>query len=301
MIPIGMMSALVLAVFGSMCMFVLCFLLLENPTPLNAPLWTDGKYLYPGSRSPQMGYEARDAVQRASASQRTEYAMSSRHSDMMSVVSSQCVQTRPSWNPPPSQGGLSSQGLMSQRPEGLGSYSGNLCPALVLSHCDTCFAVEIEEITKADGPFSILGLSGNPVLRGFLRHDSLGHAMDISMSDRSPVVATVVEVGDEIRFAQGQALFEVRTGDGIVFGGMVRSSEGRHLLLNDREMLLQVDVESATGQLILLRRDQPVAFASRGARHGSATLEVRVLAGADAVLVLACVLGIARFGRKFIA
>lgn len=177
-----------------------------------------------------------------------------------------------------------------------GPSSRYLCPELVLNHSDTFLTVDVDAMIAPEGSFDVLGQSRSPVLRIRVTRD---RQVEIAMSDRSPPLASISDVAVMVSVGEDDTLFHVFGKDRRFFATMLRRSGGAYLLVREKEMLMKVDVEPKSRRLMLLGHDlQPVGWAARAASQGGDVMEVCVSAGVDAVIVLACVLGIARFRKE---
>jgi hypothetical protein len=170
---------------------------------------------------------------------------------------------------------------------------------LVLPHCESFFAVPIDELLAGGSTVEILGLSGNALLRSTVKDSEEGRVIEISMSPpRSPSLATI---GSPIKFGPRAGMMELKGSRGKHYGWLRPAASG-HILRCAEDDVMTVVINSSTGQLHLYAGSSGdmLAQASRSSDgegiFAAEDLEVRVTPGMDAVLSLLCVVSSALFG-----
>lgn len=194
-----------------------------------------------------------------------------------------------------------------------------LCPALVLPRHDAVFAVSIAKLAQPCGTFDINGLSGSPLLRAGIQPTGAGTSLHVSMTPRrSPILASVLKPPSAVGLPPNT--LEVRGASLRSYGQLHRHHLDQPWLLTcaDREVLqvqghwphgeLQGAPELAGKwiQVIASHNAKAMAFAQLCdskdlqfiSRHGEQWLEIRVLAGVDAVLAILCIMAVVAFGGQ---
>jgi len=171
---------------------------------------------------------------------------------------------------------------------------------LVLPHCESFFAVPIDQLVAGVSTVEILGLSGNALLRSTVKESSEGRVIEVSMSPpRSPPLASI---STPVDFGARAGMMELRGSRGKHYGWLRPSSNGYALRCGEDDVMTVV-TNASTGQCQLYAGSNGDMLA-QASRSGDAEaifvpedLEVRVTPGMDAVLALLCVVSAVLFGR----
>lgn len=175
-----------------------------------------------------------------------------------------------------------------------------LCPMLVLPHCESFFAVPIDQLVAGMSTVEILGLSGNALLRSTVKDTDEGRIIEVSMSPpRSPPLASICAPSD---YGPRAGMLELKGSRGKHYGWLRPTSNG-HVLRCGEDDVMTVITNASSGQCQLYAgsNGDMLAQASRsGDGEGifaAEDLEVRVTPGMDAVLALLCVVSAVLFGH----
>jgi len=175
-----------------------------------------------------------------------------------------------------------------------------LCPMLVLPHCESFFAVPIDQLVAGMSTVEILGLSGNALLRSTVKDTSEGRVIEVSMSPpRSPPLASISEPLD---YGPRAGMKELKGSRGKHYGWLRPGNNGYVLRCGEDDVMTVVtNAGSGQCQLYAGSNGDMLAQASRsGDGEGifaAEDLEVRVTPGMDAVLALLCVVSAVLFGQ----
>lgn len=175
-----------------------------------------------------------------------------------------------------------------------------LCPMLVLPHCESFFAVPIDQLVAGMSTVEILGLSGNALLRSTVKETSEGRVVEVSMSPpRSPPLANISAPVDS---GPRAGMMELKGSRGKHYGWLRPTSTGYTLRCGEDDIMTVV-TNSSSGQCQLYAGSSGDMLA-QASRSGDAEaifapedLEVRVTPGMDAVLALLCVVSAVLFGH----
>jgi len=172
-----------------------------------------------------------------------------------------------------------------------------LCPNVVLPNCEVRVGVPMHELGKvsSEGELTIVGLSGNPLLRAVLQNTEAGRTLEISMPE--PRSAARAVVGPCVQDARGQKSRAVRICGmkGAFYGMLEMRSSGACYVTKEGQTVLIIDGDSEHLHLMIKsgHGDHLAAVTcSSEPFGGSEHLEIRVQPGVDTVLVLACVLSV---------
>lgn len=175
-----------------------------------------------------------------------------------------------------------------------------LCPNVVLPNCEVRVGVPMHELGKInhEGELSVVGLSGNPLLRANLRKTEAGRLLEISMPDPRSAPRAVVgpSIQDVVRPDRTRSRAVRICGMKDLFYGILEMrSTGACYVIKDGQTVLIIDGDSESLQLAIKSGDGvPLAAVTCSSEPfgGSEHLEIRVQPGVDTVLVLACVLSV---------
>lgn len=172
-----------------------------------------------------------------------------------------------------------------------------LCPMLVLPHCESFFAVPIDQLVSGTTTVEILGLSGNALLRSTVKDTEEGRVIEVSMSPpRSPPLASISAptIG-----GPRAGLRELKGSRGKHYGWLRPNASGYGLRCGEDDVMTVVTSSSGQLQLYAGSSGDLLAQASRSADgeriFAPEDLEVRVTPGMDAVLAILCVVSAALF------
>lgn len=175
-----------------------------------------------------------------------------------------------------------------------------LCPNVVLPNCEVRVGVPMHELGKisSEGELTIVGLSGNPLLRAALRKAEGGRTLEISMPE--PRSAPRATVGPAIQDVVGpnntrSRAVKICGMKGAFYGMLEMRSTGACYVIKDGQTVLIIDGDSESLQLAIKSgQGLPLAAVTCSSEPfgGSEHLEIRVQPGVDTVLVLACVLSV---------
>lgn len=175
-----------------------------------------------------------------------------------------------------------------------------LCPNVVLPNCEVRVGVPMHELGKInmEGELTIVGLSGNPLLRAALRKAEGGRVLEISMPE--PRSAPRAVVGPTIQDTIGSDKTRSRAVricgmKGAFYGMLEMRSTGACYVIKDGQTVLVIDGDSESLQLAIKSgQGAPLAAVTCSSEPfgGAEHLEIRVQPGVDTVLVLACVLSV---------
>lgn len=177
-----------------------------------------------------------------------------------------------------------------------------LCPNVVLPNCEVRVGVPMHELGKfgaeGTGELTIVGLSGNPLLRASLRKSEAGRTLEVSMPEPRSAPRAIVGpsfhdvVGPDMQKSRAVQIYGMK---GVFYGMLEMRSSGACYVVKDGQTVLIIDGDSEVLQLSIKSGQGAhlagVACSSEpfgGAEH----LEVRIQPGVDTVLVLACVLAV---------
>jgi len=168
-----------------------------------------------------------------------------------------------------------------------------LCPTLVMPVCEARFGVPVTDIAKlgVEGEISIVGLSGNPLLRSMIRLDHHQHrTLEICMPEKNSAPRVTVAPSSLGLAPQG---YDIRGMKGTFYGFLEIQPCGTCAVIKDGQTVLLLDGDTENLQLsIRSGLGTPLASVSCSAEPfgGVDHVEVRVEPGVDTVLVLAVVL-----------
>lgn len=174
-----------------------------------------------------------------------------------------------------------------------------LCPMLVLPHCESFFAVPIDQLVAGMETVEILGLSGNALLRSTVKDTAEGPIIEVSMSPpRSPPLASI---SSPATFGPRTGMMELKGSRGKHYGWLRPAGSGYALRCGEDDVMTVV-TNAGSGQCHLYAGSNGDMLA-QASRSGDAEaifapedLEVRVTPGMDAVLALLCVVSAVLFG-----
>lgn len=174
-----------------------------------------------------------------------------------------------------------------------------LCPALVLPHCESWFAVSFEQLMNGE-TFDMIGLSGRPLLRATLQQPSgTGNVrfVGIGMLGKSSSILGSCQTSER------HGILELRGQRGEAFGTLAQSTPGRWTLSHNGQPALNLAYDTQVGQLIVSASDGAVIGSAKRRLDSeffssSEHLEVRVGPTIDSILVLCCILGVLLFGGQ---
>lgn len=167
-----------------------------------------------------------------------------------------------------------------------------LCPMLVLPHCESFFAVPIDELVAGAETVEILGLSGNALLRSTVKDTEEGRVIEVSMSPpRSPPLASIAAPAPS---GPREGLRELKGSRGKHYGWLRPTANGYILRCGDSDVMTVItNAGSGLLQLYAGSSGDMLAQAARSSEgeniFAAEDLEVRVTPGMDAVLALLCV------------
>jgi len=161
--------------------------------------------------------------------------------------------------------------------------------------CEARFGVPMNDVARlgAEGEISIVGLSGNPLLRARLQLDrNRQRVLEICMPERNSAPrATIAPCSG----SDSPGGYEIRGMKGSFYGYLQMQSTGTCYVVKDGQAVLlldgdtnslQLSVKSGAGAQLASVRCSAEPFG--GVDH----VEIRVEPGVDTVLVLAVVLGV---------
>lgn len=170
-----------------------------------------------------------------------------------------------------------------------------LCPTLVMPVCEARFGVPMNDVARlgVEGEISIVGLSGNPLLRARLQLDrNRQRTLEICMPERNSAPrATIAPYSG----GDSSGGYEIRGMKGSFYGFLHMQTTGTCYVVKDGQTVLLLDgdtealqlaVKSGAGAQLASVRCSAEPFG--GVDH----VEIRVEPGVDTVLVLAVVLGV---------
>lgn len=168
-----------------------------------------------------------------------------------------------------------------------------LCPMLVLPHCESFFAVSIDQLVAGATSSEIMGLSGNALLRCNIRDSGGSRIIEVSMSPPlSPPLASIMAPS---KSGPNVGVQEIK-GNRDMHYGWLRPTNNCHVLTCGHEDVMTVvtNVNSGHCQLCAGSDGDVLARASRSADgegiFAADDLEVRVIPGMDATLALLCII-----------
>jgi len=175
-----------------------------------------------------------------------------------------------------------------------------LCPMLVLPHCESFFAVPIDQLVAGATTVEILGLSGNALLRSTVKDSEEGRVIEVSMSPpRSPPLASI---SAPTTCGPRAGLRQLKGSRGKHYGWLCPIANGYGLRC-DEDDVMTVIASSSSGQLQLYAGSSGDLLA-QASRSGDGEgifapedLEVRVTPGMDAVLAILCVVSAVLFAE----
>jgi len=175
-----------------------------------------------------------------------------------------------------------------------------LCATLVMPVCEARFGIPMYELAQlgAEGDLTIVGLSGNPLLRAVVRKIGNARTLEITMPEQnsapratiSPSTAELAGHGQ-----QGSRALEIRGIRGSFYGILEMRSSGACYVVKDGQTVLTIDgdaeslqlsIKSSVGLQLASVRCSAEPFG--GVDH----VEIRVEPAVDTVLVLAVVLAV---------
>jgi len=175
-----------------------------------------------------------------------------------------------------------------------------LCPMLVLPHCESFFAVPIDQLVAGVTTVEILGLSGNALLRSTVKDTEEGRVIEVSMSPpRSPPLASI---SAPTTAGPRAGLRQLKGSRGKHYGWLCPIANGYGLRCGEDDVMTVIP-SSSSGQLQLYAGSSGdlLAQASRSSDgegiFAPEDLEVRVTPGMDAVLAILCVVSAALFAE----
>jgi hypothetical protein len=171
-----------------------------------------------------------------------------------------------------------------------------LYPMMVLPHCESFFAVPIDQFAAGANSVEIHGLSGNALLRATLKDTSEGRVMEIAMSPQnSPPIASIREAAEEGPTA-GMKEVKLCKPKPATHYGWLRPCDGGEILQCGGDDIMKIVIGRANSscELYSCTTGDLLGQASRSCdgetMFNADDLEVRVAAGMDGVLVLLCVI-----------
>jgi len=175
-----------------------------------------------------------------------------------------------------------------------------LCPNVVLPNCEVRVGVSMHELGKmsSEGELTIVGLSGNPLLRATLTKTEAGRTLAISMPEpRSAPRAIVGPTFQEVvgPSKQKSRAVQICGMKGAFYGMLEMRSSGACYVIKDGQTVLIIDGDSDSLQLSIKSGEGlPLASVTCSSEPfgGAEHVEIRVQPGVDTVLVLACVLSV---------
>lgn len=174
-----------------------------------------------------------------------------------------------------------------------------LCPTLLMPVCEARFGIPMFELAQlsSEGDLSIVGLSGNALLRAVVRRIGNTRTLEIGMPEPgSAPRATIAPSTQEISGGQqGSRALEIRGMRGAFYGILEMRASGACYVIKDGQAVLTIDGDAESLQLSIkssvglpLASVRCSAEPFRGVDH----VEIRVEPGVDTVLVLAVVLAV---------
>jgi hypothetical protein len=162
------------------------------------------------------------------------------------------------------------------------------------------FGIPMYELAElgAEGELSIMGLSGNPLLRAVVRQIGSARTLEISMPEQNSAPrATISPSTRELSglCQQGSRALEIRGIRGAFYGFLEMRSSGACYVLKDEQTVLTIDGDAGSLQLSLksgvglqLAAVKCTSESFGGVDH----VEIIVQPGVDTVLVAAVVLAV---------
>jgi len=148
----------------------------------------------------------------------------------------------------------------------------------------------------SEGDLSIVGLSGNPLLRAALRKTEAGRTLEISMPEpRSAPRAIVGPCVQEVIGSGKSRAVPILGMKGAFYGMLEMRSTGACYVIKDGQTVLVIDGDTDKLHLTInsgLGSQLATVTCSSEPFDGAEHLEVRVQPGVDTVLIMACVLAV---------
>eukprot|EP00747_Dinoflagellata_sp_TGD_P021163 gnl/TRDRNA2_/TRDRNA2_128315_c0_seq1.p1 gnl/TRDRNA2_/TRDRNA2_128315_c0~~gnl/TRDRNA2_/TRDRNA2_128315_c0_seq1.p1 ORF type:complete len:468 (-),score=52.00 gnl/TRDRNA2_/TRDRNA2_128315_c0_seq1:64-1467(-) len=171
-----------------------------------------------------------------------------------------------------------------------------LCPTLVMSLCDARFAVAMQSLTYVRTSFDVVGRTGTTLLRVDMQGPSTERSLAISMAHAGSTPLVTIRAKNaqysKRRIAKG---LEILGPDSAFYGDLALQPGDSYDVVKDNATVMKI--QAASGSLMLnVTSGKGRYLASTtcsGEDFGGVDhLQIHVLAGIDAILVLACVLAI---------
>mmetsp|Transcript_137222 Transcript_137222/g.256214 ORF Transcript_137222/g.256214 Transcript_137222/m.256214 type:complete len:477 (+) Transcript_137222:150-1580(+) len=172
-----------------------------------------------------------------------------------------------------------------------------LCPTLVLPVCAARFGVPMVQIANltSEGDLSIVGLSGNPLLRASVRKVGSRRSLEIAMPEGGSAPRATIGPNLQNLNDPDDGVLEIRGLKNAFYGMLELRPSGACYVIRDGERMMAIDGDTDSLQLSIrsaagmqwasvLCSTEPFGVVDH--------LEIRVEPGVDTVLILACVLAV---------
>jgi len=170
-----------------------------------------------------------------------------------------------------------------------------LCPTLVMPVCEARFGIPMTDIARlgVEGEIDIVGLSGNPLLRSFIKVDQTNQRiLEICMPEKNSAPRATVAPSQLGLATPG---YDIRGMKGSFYGFLEIQSSGTCCVIKDGQTVLLLDGDTNNLQLSIksgLGLQLASVRCSAEPFGGVDHVEIRVEPGVDTVLVLAVVLAV---------
>jgi len=185
--------------------------------------------------------------------------------------------------------------------KGMPGLPPQLCPSLVLPWCQARFGVPMKQIAQitAEGELSIVGMSGNPLLRAAVRQVNGHRVLEVLMPQPGCTPRATIGPSDTgPGRASDQGPLVIRGPNGTFYAEFDMRPNGACLVTRGAETIMVIDGQPSTSE-ISVKSGSGVLLASAGFSSepfgGIDHVEIRVEPGVDTVLVLGCVLAVFLF------